>query len=108
MREVNDEEARNAQGSSKPSGHLRISAPAGFGRRHVAPLVPEFIAAYPDVTITLDLSDRLVDLIAERYDWAIRLGELNDSQIVGLRLTDNTRVIEIGRAACRGRCGQYV
>lgn len=93
LREVNDAEARISQGSIKPSGHLRISAPAGFGRRHVAPLVPEFIAAYPDVTITLDLSDRLVDLIEERYDCAIRLGELDDSQIVGLRLADNKRVI---------------
>ncbi|MFW7343622.1 LysR family transcriptional regulator [Pollutimonas sp. H1-120] len=93
LRELNDAETRISQGSIKPSGHLRISAPAGFGRRHVAPLVPEFIAAYPDVTITLDLSDRLVDLIEERYDCAIRLGELDDSQIVGLRLADNKRVI---------------
>jgi DNA-binding transcriptional LysR family regulator len=93
LRELNDAEARISQGSIKPSGHLRISAPAGFGRRHVAPLIPGFVAAYPDVTVTLDLSDRLVDLIEERYDCAIRLGELDDSQIVGLRLADNKRVI---------------
>lgn len=86
-------EARIAQGSVNPSGHLRISAPAGFGRRHVAPLLPEFLASYPHVTVSLDLSDRLVDLIEERYDCAIRIGELDDSQFIGLRLADNKRVI---------------
>ncbi|MBF6617391.1 LysR family transcriptional regulator [Pollutimonas thiosulfatoxidans] len=93
LRDLNDTEARITQGSVKPGGHLRVSAPAGFGRRHVAPLLPEFTATYPDVSVTLDLSDRLVDLIEERYDCAIRLGELDDSQIVGLRLADNQRVI---------------
>ena len=93
LRDLNDTETRITQGSANPSGHLRISAPAGFGRRHVAPLLPEFIKAYPDVAITLDLTDRLVDLIEERYDCAIRIGELDDSQIVGIRLADNRRVI---------------
>jgi len=93
LRDLNETETRITQGSANPSGHLRISAPAGFGRRHVAPLVPEFIKAYPDVAITLDLTDRLVDLIEERYDCAIRIGELDDSQIVGIRLADNRRVI---------------
>ena len=93
LRDLNDTEARITQGSLRPSGVLRISAPAGFGRRHVAPLLPDFIATYPEVAITLDLTDRLVDLIEERYDCAIRIGELDDSQIVGLRLADNKRVI---------------
>lgn len=93
LRELNDAEARITQGSIKPSGHLRISAPAGFGRRHVAPLLPDFTVSYPDVTLALDLSDRLVDLLEEGYDCAIRIGDLDDSQIVGLRLADNKRVI---------------
>src|SRR5690606_26633177 len=67
--------------------------PAGFGRRHVAPLLPDFLARHPDVTVSLDLSDRLVDLIEERYDCAIRIGDLDDSQFIGLRLADNKRVI---------------
>ncbi|HUH87339.1 MAG TPA: LysR family transcriptional regulator [Pusillimonas sp.] len=93
LRELNDAENRVAQGSEQPSGHLRISAPAGFGRRHVAPLMPGFLREHPKVTVTLDLSDRLVDLIDERYDCAIRIGELDDSSIIGLRLADNRRVI---------------
>jgi DNA-binding transcriptional LysR family regulator len=86
-------EARIAQGGVSPSGHIRISAPAGFGRRHVAPLLPDFLSRHPEVTVSLDLSDRLVDLIEERYDCAIRIGDLDDSQIIGLRLADNKRVI---------------
>lgn len=93
LRDLNETEARLSQGSIRPEGHLRISAPAGFGRRHVAPLIPEFITAYPEVSVTLDLSDRLVDLIEERYDCAIRIGELDDSQFIGLRLADNQRVV---------------
>ncbi|WP_442592410.1 LysR family transcriptional regulator [Parapusillimonas sp. JC17] len=93
LRDLNETEARVSQGSLDPSGHLRVTAPAGFGRRHVAPLLPDFIKNHPNMTISLDLSDRLVDLIEERYDCAIRIGELDDSQIVGLRLADNKRVI---------------
>lgn len=93
LRDLNDVESRISQGSVRPSGHLRVSAPAGFGRRHVAPLLPAFIEAYPDVSVSLDLSDRLVDLIEEGYDCAIRIGELEDSRIIGMRLADNKRVI---------------
>jgi DNA-binding transcriptional LysR family regulator len=93
LRDLNDTESLIAQGSVKPSGHLRISAPAGFGRRHVAPLLPQFLEQFPSITVALDLTDRLVDLIEERYDCAIRIGELDDSQIVGMRLADNRRLI---------------
>ena len=93
LQDLADTEARVAQGSQHPNGHLRISAPAGFGRKYVAPLIPDFLKRYPDVTLTLDLSDRLVDLIEERYDCAIRIGGLSDSDAIGIRLADNRRVI---------------
>lgn len=93
LRDLSEAESRVTQGSAQPSGHLRLSAPAGFGRRHVAPLLPQFLKDHPQVSLTLDLSDRLVDLIDERYDCAIRIGDLDDSQIIGLRLADNRRVI---------------
>jgi DNA-binding transcriptional LysR family regulator len=93
LRDLDDTESMVSQGSARPSGHLRISAPAGFGRRHVAPLLPAYAAEYPDVGITLDLSDRLVDLIDERFDCAVRIGDLNDSTLVGIRLADNRRVV---------------
>src|SRR5690606_35432964 len=60
---------------------------------HIAPLLPGFAKAYPDVSISLDLSDRLVDLIDEGYDCPIRIGELEDSRIGGVRLAGNKRVV---------------
>jgi DNA-binding transcriptional LysR family regulator len=79
-------------GGVKASGHLRLTAPAGFGRRHVAPLVPSFIAEHPDVSLSLNLSDRVVDLINEGFDCAVRVGDLPDSSLVHLRLADNRRL----------------
>lgn len=87
-----DAEASVSAGGIKASGHLRVSAPAGFGRKHVAPLVPAFAAAHPDVCVTLDLSDRLVDLVNEGFDCAVRLGDLSDSSLVSLKLGENRRV----------------
>lgn len=93
LRDLNDSESLVAQGSGRPTGLLRITAPAGFGRRHVAPLLPDYAERHPDVSVTLDLSDRLVDLIEERYDCAVRIGDLDDSDMVAIRLADNRRVV---------------
>ena len=85
-------EASVSAGGMKASGHLRITAPAGFGRRHVAPLVPRFQALHPDVTLSLNLSDRVVDLAGEGYDCAVRVGDMPDSSLVSVRLADNRRL----------------
>lgn len=85
-------EADVSAGSVQASGHLRITAPAGFGRRHVAPLVPHFVAQHPDVHISLNLSDRLLDLVNEGVDCAIRVGDMPDSSLVSVRLADNRRL----------------
>jgi DNA-binding transcriptional LysR family regulator len=91
--DLNSAEAAVSAGSVKATGHLRITAPAGFGRRHIAPLVPTFMALHPGVKVSLELSDRLVDLLNEPYDCAVRVGELSDSNLVAVRLTSNQRVI---------------
>ncbi len=85
-------EASVSAGGVKASGHLRITAPAGFGRRHVAPLVPRFLEAHPDVSLSLNLSDRVVDLVNEGFDCAVRVGDLSDSSLVSVRLADNRRL----------------
>ncbi len=85
-------EASVSAGGVKASGHLRITAPAGFGRRHVAPLVPLFRELHADVTISLNLSDRVVDLAAEGFDCAVRVGDMPDSSLVSVRLADNRRL----------------
>jgi DNA-binding transcriptional LysR family regulator len=85
-------EASVSAGGVKASGHLRITAPAGFGRRHVAPLVPRFRELHPEVTVSLNLSDRLVDLTGEAVDCAVRVGDMPDSSLVSVRLADNRRL----------------
>ncbi|MBT9463865.1 LysR family transcriptional regulator [Hydrogenophaga sp.] len=85
-------EASVSAGGVKASGHLRITAPAGFGRRHVAPLVPHFRELHPEVTISLNLSDRVVDVAGEAYDCAVRVGDLPDSSLVSVRLAENRRL----------------
>jgi DNA-binding transcriptional LysR family regulator len=85
-------EASVSAGGVKASGSLRVTAPAGFGRRHVAPLVPRFLEQHPDVHVSLNLSDRVVDIVNESYDCAVRVGDLADSSLVSVRLADNRRL----------------
>ena len=85
-------EASVSAGGIKASGHLRVTAPAGFGRRHVAPLVPRFRDIHAEVTVSLNLSDRVIDLAAEGFDCAVRVGDLPDSSLVSVRLADNRRL----------------
>jgi DNA-binding transcriptional LysR family regulator len=92
LTDVAGAEASVTAGGVQASGHLRITAPAGFGRRHVAPLVPAFHAAHPRLRISLNLADRVVDLAAEGYDCAVRVGDLPDSSLISIRLADNRRL----------------
>ncbi|MFZ2854661.1 MAG: LysR family transcriptional regulator [Rhodocyclaceae bacterium] len=80
-------------GSIRASGHLKVSAPAGFGRRHVAPQVAAFMQANPGVSVTLDLTDRLVDLLNEGIDCAVRIGEMADSSLASSKLGEMRRVV---------------
>ena len=92
LADLSNAEASVSAGGVKASGHLRVTAPAGFGRRHVAPLVPRFREQHPEVTISLNLSDRVVDLGGEGYDCAVRVGDLPDSSLVSVRMADNRRM----------------
>ena len=85
-------EASVSAGGVKASGYLRVTAPAGFGRRHVAPIVPRFIEQHPDVNVSLNLSDRVVDIVNESYDCAVRVGDLPDSSLISVRMADNRRL----------------
>jgi len=82
-----DEAERAASGEYRvPRGHLTITAPVMFGRLHVEPVVLDFLRAYPDVTVRLVLADYVVNLVEDRIDAAIRIGELPDSSMVAARL----------------------
>ncbi len=87
-----DAEGAVSAGGRVAKGQLRVTAPAGFGRKHVAPLMPKFRDLHPGVRLSLDLSDRVVDLSAEGFDCAVRLGDLPDSSLVSTRLADNRRL----------------
>jgi DNA-binding transcriptional LysR family regulator len=93
LMELQNAEAAVSERSVRASGHLTISAPAGFGRQHVAPLIPSFLTENREVTVSLSLNDRVVDLIGEGIDVAIRIASLSDSNLVGVKLADNRRVI---------------
>lgn len=90
--ELHNAEAAVSAGGVRARGHLRVTAPAGFGRRHVAPLVPGFVERNPGVGLSLDLTDRLVDLVNEGYDCAVRVGTLPDSSLVGVRVGESRRM----------------
>jgi len=75
------------------SGHLIVSAPAAFGRKHVAPLAPAFLAGKPELQMSFNLTDRVVDLVREGYDLSIRIGGAVDPNFVAVKLASNRRVV---------------
>ncbi|MDE1146947.1 MAG: LysR family transcriptional regulator [Azospirillaceae bacterium] len=88
-----------------PSGSVRVTAPLGFGRRVLGPLVPEFRKTYPMVDVRLRLSDHLLDLLRESVDMAIRMANLKDSSFVVRKIADVRRVLVAAPdyLAARGR-----
>jgi len=79
--------------ATAPRGRLRIAAPVVFGRRHVAPVVADFLAAQPEVTAELALADRNADLLEEAIDVAVRIGALADSGLVARKIGQVRRVV---------------
>ncbi|NER83629.1 MAG: LysR family transcriptional regulator, partial [Leptolyngbya sp. SIO1D8] len=74
--------------SGRPQGTLRVTASVSFGQRCILPVLSDFQAKYPDLTVDLCLTDVVVDLFAERIDLAIRLGLLQDSTLIAQKLMD--------------------
>ncbi len=89
------DEAERAVSSQhqRASGHLIVSAPAAFGRLHVAPHASAFLAANPAVQISFNLTDRVVDLVREGYDLGLRIGGQIDPNFVAIKLATNQRVV---------------
>jgi len=76
-----------------PQGSLRVTAPLGFARRILVPLVPEFQARHPKVTLQLRCSEHLIDLLTESVDLAIRLAILSDSSLISRKIVDCERLL---------------
>jgi len=82
LAEVEDARQQTAALNGRPQGLLKLNLPGAFGRRHVVPLLPGFLAAYPDIRIEATLTDATVNLIEVGADVAIRIGALPDSGAV--------------------------
>lgn len=93
LRAAEQAAARLKDDARGPAGALRISAPTSFGRLHLAPTLKAFIAHHPRVDLTLHLSDSFVDLVAERYDLAIRITAEVGGGLAGERLATSRRVL---------------
>lgn len=87
------QEEASAHGGGEARGTLRLALPATFGRMWIAPFLPQFIAAHPLVRIDVSYSNRFVDLVAEGFDVAVRLGELADSRLVARRIAPRRRLL---------------
>jgi DNA-binding transcriptional LysR family regulator len=88
LSEVADAEQAMSSQRSDPRGLLRISAPMSFGTTHLSPLVADFMRVNIDVRIDMQLSDRVVDVIGEGFDMALRIGTLADSTLIAQQLTE--------------------
>lgn len=93
LAEVEEAEERARGDRERPRGRLVVTAPVIFGRLHVAPLLRDYLAEYPDVSAELILNDRNLHLIDEGIDVAIRIGALEDSSLVARRLGETRRVV---------------
>lgn len=99
-----DETERGAATGAAPRGRLRVHANVPLGRHYLLPLVPEFLAAHPDITLDIVLTDQVVDLLEQRTDIALRSGPLKDSQLVARKLGDAKMMI-VGAPAYLARNG---
>jgi len=84
---------RQASVGACPRGHLRVNSNLVFGRRYILPLVPHFLALYPEVTLDLVLSDTAVDLMEERADIAIRVGPLQNPSLIARKLGSSRSIV---------------
>ena len=90
---ISEAQQEAALGAVEARGTLRLALPATMGRVWLAPLLPEFLRSHPHIAVVADYSDRFVDIIAEGFDAAIRIGELNDNRLIARKLSDHRRIL---------------
>ena len=86
LADLEEAEASASEGAAVPRGTLRLSGPVTFGTEHIAPAVAEFMRRYPTVKLELELSDRIVDLVDEGFDAAVRIGAVRGQNLVARRV----------------------
>jgi LysR family transcriptional regulator for bpeEF and oprC len=90
MTDLEDAEQLLSQAREVPRGTLRITLPLSIGRLHLARLMPEFALRYPEISVEISITDRIVDLIEEGYDVAVRTGKPPDTRLIARRLALGT------------------
>jgi DNA-binding transcriptional LysR family regulator len=98
-------ESETMAAAATPRGLIRLAVPMSFGLARIAPILPEFLARYPDISVDLHLSDAMVDLIGGGFDAALRIGTLPDSSLIARRLCDVARLV-VGSPAYFDRHGR--
>ncbi len=93
VQSLEDAEAAISDFSKNPHGTIQVTAPLGVGKRLVAPLIPEFVDLYPEVSVRLRLSDRKVDLLEDGLDVALFIGQPPDSNLKLRKIMDTPRVL---------------
>jgi DNA-binding transcriptional LysR family regulator len=93
LAEVEEADSAASDLQTMPRGLLKVSAPLSFGTRHVTPIIADYLAVHPQVSVDLSLDDRYVDLLEEGFDLAIRVGRLPDSSLIARRLAATPMVI---------------
>ena len=99
-----DDAERDASVGATPRGRVLVNCNVPFGHRHLLPIVPGFLAAHPDITLDVVLSDEVVDLLDERADVAIRVGPMRPSQLVARKLGES-RMAVVGAPDYLDRAG---
>jgi DNA-binding transcriptional LysR family regulator len=93
LADVEDADGFAREERNRPSGRLVVSAPVGFGRLHVGPVMSAYLARYPEVACELRLSDHLINLVEDAVDLAVRIGHLADSSLVARQVGEMRRIV---------------
>jgi DNA-binding transcriptional LysR family regulator len=93
LADVEEAEGSTQDERTRPNGRLAVSAPVGFGRLHVSPVMSAYLTRFPEVSGELRLSDRTINLVEEGVDLAVRIGHLPDSSLVARHVGEMRRIV---------------
>lgn len=91
--EIEKASAAISRRNELPQGTLKLTAPASFGRQHIAPILPKFLRRYPELHLNFVMTDEMIDLLGEGVDLAIRISELKSSGFIARKIAPDRRVV---------------